>query len=838
MAKIAKYRPPIAIPAIEGLSQKAQAQLQDFLRAHLTQIAEDLSGITQDDVAGIVITDTRVEISAGAKRRISPPVAGTVAILEAPSQFNSGAEIVIFLENPRGILTITSSPGIDDGGKVFLPAINGARQATFTAAGVITLRSNGTNEWSTASSFSSESVAANPGAAGATGATGATGADGAQGIPGAFGAEGPEGATGPEGPQGVQGASGAVGPQGPPGIPGSDGPEGPAGADGSAGPAGPPGATGPAGSSGSGGSEGIILDPTELLAFVRTSGTWDLQTSFVDSDGTLGSNTTSFAVAVTSLTTAGAVLDRTVVECSIYCIIAGSFSVTANAVTILGPLSLTAGQRVEFTAAQGWRVYNSDGSEKNTPGATGATGAAGNPATPVGITLSATTHSLETAITGGTYDIETGFVDLTSTTTTGGSQSFDAVGATTIVSAPAASTARVVDFVSISAVTSGIVTVRKDVSGVKTTLVGPYTLAVGARIEFTGLEGWNVYGSDGALIATGGDMPESRIKLRAVGSGTGPPINGTAAQAMEMLGSTNGAVAARNGGSWGSLVSGANGRHLFTDGGGAAVWGDPTSANAGTSLDTTGTISVVPYNNDDIILDAGNGVGFSRNMGRMLWWDDFSSVGTATATAATQIIVPCETNWIMTNTAGGTCTANCFDGGAAGTTDAPGELNIATGIVLGTQVDVHKGSAVTDRPFRANAIRSIKMKAKVTSTAGVHVSLGLNVTSFGALDRAIFDYDVSLSPNWFAKSANSGGATTSSTDTGVAATTSYVEFEIRSPNLASANWEYYLNGALVATHVTTSKSRGMNFYLSIASLAAVNKDLRVDYVSFEGWPTR
>jgi hypothetical protein len=269
------------------------------------------------------------------------------------------------------------------------------------------------------------------------------------------------------------------------------------------------------------------------------------------------------------------------------------------------------------------------------------------------------------------------------------------------------------------------------------------------------------------------------------------------------------------------------------------VWGDPTSASGGTSLDTTGTISVVPYNNDDIILDVGNGIGFSRNMNRIIWWDDFSVVGTTTATAATQALVPAETNWILTNTVGGTGTVNCFDGGASGTADAPGEMNIATGATLGTQLDVHKGSTVTTRPFKANLIRSIKIKALLTSTAAVHVSLGLNTSSFGgALDRAIFDYDISVAANWFARSANSGGATISNTDTGVLPTTSYVEFEIRSPSQASANWEYYINGTLVATHVTTSKSRGVNLYLSIANLAAANKDLRIDYVSFEGWPTR
>ncbi len=133
---------------------------------------------------------------------------------------------------------------------------------------------------------------------------------------------------------------------------------------------------------GSSSPEGIVLDPTEVLNFVRTSGTWDLETSFTDSDGTLGSATTAGAVATTALATAGAVLDRVVGECSIYCSSAGTFSVTAAGATVLGPLALVATERVEFTAAQGWRVFGTTGAEKSTPGATGATGASGTPGAP------------------------------------------------------------------------------------------------------------------------------------------------------------------------------------------------------------------------------------------------------------------------------------------------------------------------------------------------------------------------------------------------------------------------------------------------------------------------
>ena len=338
------------------------------------------------------------------------------------------------------------------------------------------------------------------------------------------------------------------------------------------------------------------------------------------------------------------------------------------------------------------------------------------------------------------------------------------------------------------------------------------------------------------------NMAQATIKLRASGAGTGDPIDGTITQALDMASGTNGAMLARSsaaGNIWTIVPNQANGRHCITDGSGAATWADPTTGSGGTlSLASTGSLSVVPDNNMDITTDVGNGVGFSRNMNRCIWWDDFTVVqGVNVATGFTYIT--CETGWVCTNnTAATTANVSCFDGGASGTATAPGEVNIATNAVLGTQVDFHKGLNNTTRCFRASDIRSIKFKAKITSTAAVHVSLGLNDRSFGALDCARFDYDPTVAANWQAISANSGGATTTTTSTGVAPTTNYVEFEIRSPSASSLNWEYYMDGVLKVTHVTTSKSRGVNLHFSIANLTAANKDLRIDYVSFETWPTR
>lgn len=182
MTHPSKYRPPEDIPPIDGLPVEGQRQLQTFLRRQFLRLAEDLATVTRNDAPTVVYTDTRLDVPAGAKRRVTPPVAGMTVVLEAPSQFNAGDEVVLFVEAPRGTLKVISAPGVDDGGKVFLPSVNGARQATYTAAGVISLRSNGSNAWSSPAEIPVESPASpqaliisSPGATGARGATGPTG---------------------------------------------------------------------------------------------------------------------------------------------------------------------------------------------------------------------------------------------------------------------------------------------------------------------------------------------------------------------------------------------------------------------------------------------------------------------------------------------------------------------------------------------------------------------------------------------------------------------------------------------------------------------------------------
>lgn len=134
--------------------------------------------------------------------------------------------------------------------------------------------------------------------------------------------------------------------------------------------------------------EGINLTDTDhiLEVVITGGGVADWEASFVDmfgGSGTEGSTVTNnFSGATTTVVAApGASTQRSVVHANLYCITAGSFTIQKDDggtdVILLGPISLTTGERIEFTGDVGWKIYFADGTEKFGPGPTGATGATG-----------------------------------------------------------------------------------------------------------------------------------------------------------------------------------------------------------------------------------------------------------------------------------------------------------------------------------------------------------------------------------------------------------------------------------------------------------------------------
>jgi microcystin-dependent protein len=78
------------------------------------------------------------------------------------------------------------------------------------------------------------------------------------------------------------------------------------------------------------------------------------------------------------------------------------------------------------------------------------------------------------------------------------------------------------------------------------------------------------------------DMAQARIKGRGRTAGTGAPQDLTITELMDMVGTTNGMIAHRSGGSWVGLAIGSPGQSLVVDGSNLPAWATPTTVPAGT----------------------------------------------------------------------------------------------------------------------------------------------------------------------------------------------------------------------------------------------------------------
>src|SRR5688572_2445103 len=103
-----RFRPPRSVPMLSGLSAQQQAEFQAWLIAIFGQVAEDLAQIPVGD-APTVITTERVDVPAGATRRVSPSLGGMVAVLAPPSPANSGKQITLIIEKPAGELKVVAT---------------------------------------------------------------------------------------------------------------------------------------------------------------------------------------------------------------------------------------------------------------------------------------------------------------------------------------------------------------------------------------------------------------------------------------------------------------------------------------------------------------------------------------------------------------------------------------------------------------------------------------------------------------------------------------------------------------------------------------------------------
>ena len=339
--------------------------------------------------------------------------------------------------------------------------------------------------------------------------------------------------------------------------------------------------------------------------------------------------------------------------------------------------------------------------------------------------------------------------------------------------------------------------------------------------------------NDAVTNAKAANMAQSTIKLRASGAGTGDPTDGTISQALDMASNTNGDMLVRSGGSWIAVPGAAAGEHLCRDSSGAPNWFDPTSnATSCLTLASTGGISVVPDNARHIIGDTGDGVGFQRSTRRAMWTEDFFSCNAGgTLTAGTVLRIECDTSWsALATTSNGSIAV--VDGGTGGTDDSPGEVLITTGTSDNSYVDVFKGSAQTTRVVRMSDIDSVKYRMKIASTASCGFMVGFAQTSWALTptDGAYFAFDTDSDTTIHCLSRSSSGAFVD-TDTGVAPGTGYRTYEVRR-GADVTDWEFYLDGALVATQNPGTKTRGTNIIFTVITRTTAAKTMTVDCVDF------
>jgi hypothetical protein len=379
---MSRFRPPRDVPDI-GLDADGQARFKAWLRTAFVEIAEDLAAISATD-APTVVHQERVDVPAGAQRRVSPPANGMAAILPCPSPSNAGLVSRVMIENPVGSLTVVASPGIGADGKVFAPTINGAAQATYSLPGLVAFHSNGISDWKTVAEVPAETAAsesttallaaldagyhletanaslpsgkvavASPDIApvytAGTVAWALTPAArlAAQGIPG------PPGEDGSMGPPGPPGAS-VTGPAGPPGFPSLQGDDGPMGPPGPCGPRGPTGAQGPPGVPGQDGDVGP-MGPAAVAGSGLTGGSGSpISLSPLVAESFFGNFTAASAVGVARAGSSVAGAGLTYTAGGTLAVGAGSgVTVSADAVAV------TAGRHIATDAGVSFRKSSS-----------------------------------------------------------------------------------------------------------------------------------------------------------------------------------------------------------------------------------------------------------------------------------------------------------------------------------------------------------------------------------------------------------------------------------------------------------------------------------------------
>lgn len=161
-----------------------------------------------------------------------------------------------------------------------------------------------------------------------------------------------------------------------------------------------------------------------------------------------------------------------------------------------------------------------------------------------------------------------------------------------------------------------------------------------------------------------------------------------------------------------------------------------------------------------------------------------------------------------------------------GTTDEPGLYTLATGASSGVTCSIYtQGTAAMFVPGTHDLVWRVRLNTNDANTT-VHVGIQDSVTSVTPTNGC-YVQKLDADTNWFAVSRAAG--TQTRTDTGVACSTAFVT--VRIVRTASTQVNYFINGVLVASHVTNIHAATCNTVVAIKNSAAADKTLSVGFFS-------
>lgn len=178
-----------------------------------------------------------------------------------------------------------------------------------------------------------------------------------------------------------------------------------------------------------------------------------------------------------------------------------------------------------------------------------------------------------------------------------------------------------------------------------------------------------------------------------------------------------------------------------------------------------------------------------------------------------------EMGW---NTLGG----SIANGGS--TTNEVGFYTLSTGGSSGTTATVYtQGSANVFVPGNFDLVWRVRVNTVDVNTT-VQAGIQDSVTSLSPTNGHYFQ-KLDADTNWFAVSRAAGVQTGTRTDTGVAIDTNFITFRI--VRTASAQADFYINDALVASHRTNIHAANTNTVVGILNSAAAIKTVAIGFFS-------